>query len=459
MALHINVEDGLPISAGQARTILQGETDNFGLFIDLDRCLEYELLFKQSRDKCARELRQFGTGDITPSQTAKLREWFQDAYDIPERLFYNKGNKLSFDKDVKKNLLDADIKPEAKEFLNMHSTWSYYSYRVNYLKQYLRLPISYGVSNLGRRMVLARPEWTILATSRIAAENPSVQNIARDMGDIICCPEDWTLIRIDSGQIEPRITHSHYIKDKTIKALILLYDDAYYGILHYCQLPEEVYQRIDEYRVAEAGETGTDPKVIYAKPITDKMQDERRELKVLALAATYGSALAGRDPVLSKRYIDRIVNHPERKRLELAVTSQVRRGDETFHSVFGSTITPEETERYRRGTQSWIPHVIRCGINNPIQTTASDLMVCSIAEAKKILSTVEKSHIAYYKHDEGAFYIHNSELSIAEDLKEVTSYLVTENGEPWIPINADLEIGQSVNKKVPSVWPTEVLDG
>lgn len=451
MPLNIRVEDGLPISVAQARTILQAETDNFGLFIDLDRIIEYELFFKQERDKQHALFREFVTEDIRPSQKIAVREWFQDTFDIPDRLFLNKVNKVSFDKDVKKNLMDANISEDAKEFLRIYNEWNYYSYRVNYLKQYFALPISFAVSDKGRRMVVANPSWEILSTSRIQANTPSVQNIARDMKDIICCPEGWRLIRCDSGQIEPRITYSHFIDDPIIRDLINLYNDAYYGMLHYCQLPEDIYVHRDQYRVAKPGETGNDPRVLYAHEITDEMKDGRKELKVLALAANYGSALAGRDPILSKRYTDRVVNHPDRQRWEAQVIQQVNRGEEVFYSVFGSKIEPEETDRYHRGMPAWRPHVIRCGINNPIQTTASDLMVCSIHRAQQILSQVEKSHIAFYKHDEGAFYIHESELDIIDDLKDVTAYNVTENGKPWIPIHAELEEGQLKNDAVPTV--------
>lgn len=451
MALNIRVEDGLPITADQARNILQNETDGFGLFLDLDRILEYKLMYIQARDKCLGRYREYVKADIKPSQLAKLREWFVDYFDVPERLMLNKAHKVAFDKEVRKNLLDSNISEDAKEFLRIHQEWYANNYRISYLKQYETLPISYGVSDKGHRMVVANPTWGVLATGRIAASDPSIQNIARDMKDIICCPEGWKLIRCDSGQIEPRITYSHYIKDEIVRDLIILYDDAYYGMLHYCQLPEEIYQNREQYRVAKPGEEGNDPHVIYKHEITDDMKAGRKELKVLALAANYGSALAGRDPHLASRYTERIVNNPDRQRWEAKVSADVKRGVESFRSVFGTIITPDETEKYRRGMPTWIPHVIRCGINNPIQATASDLMIHSVNLAKSILDTVEKSHIAFYKHDEGAFYIHKSEESIIDDLKDVTAYNVTENGRPWIPIHAELEEGQLVNENIPSI--------
>lgn len=453
MALNIRVEDGLPITATQARNILQHETDTFGLFMDLDRMLEYELIFRLKASECLKLFRGFVKEDIMPSQREEVKVWFMSNFNVPERLMRNKAQKISFDKEVQANLMNAHISDDAKKFLEIYKTWNYYTYRVNYFKQYKACPISYGVSDKGHRMVRITPTWNVLNTGRIAAEKPSIQNIARDMKDLICCPEGWTMIRCDSGQIEPRITYSHYIDDHVIRGLINLYDDAYYGMLHYCQLPEDVYDNLKQYAVEGSPEAaGVDEAhIIHAHDITDEMKAGRKELKVLALAANYGSALAGRDPFLSKRYTDRIVNNRDRKAWEDKVRADVRRGKEDFYSVFGSKIVPDETQNYRKGTPSWSEHVIRCGINNPIQATASDLMCCSVHKASEILSQAKNSHIAFYKHDEGAFYIHNDEKWLIDELKDITAYNVTENGRQWIPIHAELEEGQLVNPDIPSV--------
>lgn len=66
-------------------------------------------------------------------------------------------------------------------------------------------------------------------------------------------------------------------------------------------------------------------------------------------------------------------------------------------------------------------------------------------------SKAKKSHIAFYKHDEGAFYIHESELGLVDELRDITAYNVTENGRKWIPIHAELEEGQLENTAVPTV--------
>lgn len=453
MALDIRVEDGLPIVADQARNILQHETDTFGLFLDLDRIIEYELTYMRRRDEALEKYYTMMDMDIKPSQRQKIKDWFMATFNVPERLMLNKANKVAFDKEVQANLLSSNISEDAKEFLRVYTDWSYNQYRITYFKQYKNLPISYELSDRGHRMVVANPEWSVLTTGRIAAENPSIQNIAKDMCDLVCCPKGWKLIRCDSGQIEPRITYSHFIEDHIVRGLIMAYDDAYYGMLHYCQLPDEIYDHLSDYAVegTPEAETKDETHIIHKHEISEEMKAGRKELKVLALAANYGSALAGRDPFLSRRYTDRIVNNRDRKRWEAEVTRQVKLGKEYFYSVFGTKIVPEESERYHRGMSSWQGHVIRCGINNPIQATASDLMCCSVYAASRILEKAKKSHIAFYKHDEGAFYIHESELGLVDELRDITAYNVTENGREWIPIHAELEEGQLENPAVPTV--------
>lgn len=446
--LNIKLEDGLPITVSQARTILEEHTNKFGVFIDLDRLLEHELRYTQLRNEPLKIFKEYAP-DLTPTQYAKVRTFVMDTWNVPERLFYNNVGKIAMDADIRERLLCADIHEDAKRFIKAVNDYLKNNYMINYLNQYITLPICNSLSDKGHRMVIAKPEWSILTTSRISAKEPSIQNIARELKDIICCPEGWKLIRADSGQIEPRITYSHYIKDRFIRELIILYNDAYYGLLHYCSLPEYIYEKRDKCFVDGVSEgTPVDPNLVIKKlEITDEIKAKRKSLKVLALAANYGSGLAGADQELAARYTDRIVNNPARKEWELRVKSDVNNGAETFHSAFGTPITPEETAKYSRYTQAWNKHMIRCGINNPIQTTASDLMVCSVNKANEILSKTKYSYIAYYKHDEGAFYIHESEKSVIDELSEVTAYQVYENGRPWIPIYSEVEEGQLLPEK------------
>ena len=264
-----------------------------------------------------------------------------------------------------------------------------------------------------------------------------MQNINRDICDIYTAPKGWQLVFSDSGQIEPRITYSAYIRDDLIVKLITMYDDAYYGLLHFILLTDEeernLRSNLDSIKLHE---------------VTAEMKDKRQRLKVLGLAGNYGSSnLASIDPELGPLYEKKIVNHPARKALEAEVTAAVRNGAEFFNGYFGTRVYPDNTQKYHKGDSSWAGHMIRCGINNPIQTTAAELMCISVMNAKRILGP--KDHIGSYKHDEGMFYVRNEHVEeLAPKLRECLSYAV----EGWIPIGSDLHIGRKESPYVTNIF-------
>lgn len=307
----------------------------------------------------------------------------------------------------------------------------------SYLGQYLSLPISNVEDMDNQRMVVAHPEWKVLATSRFSASSPSVQNINRDICDIYTAPKGWQLVFSDSGQIEPRITYSAYIRDDLIVKLITMYDDAYYGLLHFILLTDEeernLRSNLDSIKLHE---------------VTAEMKGKRQRLKVLGLAGNYGSSnLASIATELGPLYEKKIVNHPARKALEAEVTAAVRNGAEFFNGYFGTRVYPDNTQKYHKGDSSWAGHMIRCGINNPIQTTAAELMCISVMNAKRILGP--KDHIGSYKYDEGMFYVRNEHVEeLAPKLRECLSYAV----EGWIPIGSDLHIGRKESPYVTNIF-------
>jgi hypothetical protein len=280
-----------------------------------------------------------------------------------------------------------------------------------------------------------------LNTSRIAAENPGIQGIPRTMGDIVCEPKGYTLIRCDSGQIEPRINFSYFIRDELIMDLINFYDDAYFGLLIYCLMTPEEEEACRVNFEANFKEV----------EITDEVKDKRQMLKKLTNAGSYGSSnLSGIDPALSSSYEKKIINHPARLALEARVREAVNHGEETFYGFFGTPVTPDATEKYSKGDKGWTEHVIRCGINNPVQTTASELMMFSVNKAREILSRAKDSHICFYKHDEACFYVSDEDMAngIGDELQEITAY----NVKGWLPIHSDPLVGIK-----PSGYPSYIL--
>ena len=187
---------------------------------------------------------------------------------------------------------------------------------------------------------------------------------------------------------------------------------------------------------------------IVKREVTPEEKQKRQRLKVLGLAGNYGSNnLSAVDAELGPLYERKIVSHPARKEWEANVTAQVRSGADRFFGYFGTPVIPENTGKYRKGDASWARHMIRCGINNPVQTTAAELMCFSVQYARKVLGP--EDHIGSYKHDEGMFYVREDRVDeLAPKLRECLSYHV----EGWIPIGSDLHIGRKESLYVASVF-------
>lgn len=429
----------MPISPEDVKTLLQAETDSFGTFFNLDRMLYHEGRYSRIAASRYPEFRAMcGVPSIKCTQRNDVRNIFMRRFNVPEYKLTNKDGKVSMAQDVVDKLLkDETLGQDAHHFLELYNDISSAEYMASYLGQYLSLPISNVEDMDNQRMVVAHPEWKVLATSRFSASSPSVQNINRDICDIYTAPKGWQLVFSDSGQIEPRITYSAYIRDDLIVKLITMYDDAYYGLLHFILLTDEeernLRSNLDSIKLHE---------------VTAEMKDKRQRLKVLGLAGNYGSSnLASIDPELGPLYEKKIVNHHARKALEAEVTAAVRNGAEFFNGYFGTRVYPDNTQKYHKGDASWAGHMIRCGINNPIQTTAAELMCISVMNAKRILGP--KDHIGSYKHDEGMFYVRNEHVEeLAPKLRECLSYAV----EGWIPIGSDLHIGRKESPYVTNIF-------
>ena len=430
----IVINDRPHIGAEAAAQILREHTARGGCFIDLDNAIDYRTYFMLEIEKGRKKLATEAKDHFFDLSAKRMMDVMSIRYGQDRSLFLanleDPRSKITTDKKILKPRIDEGYFSEAAtEFLLEYLKYKGMETLNNNLRSYTMLPQLEIESFEGHRMGLARPEWTLQATGRIGSSNPNLQNIAKKLCDLITYPIDWTLVRADSGQIEPRIMYSDVIPDKLIKDLIILYDDAYYGMLLYMLMSAE-----DEMQHRNG-------KPLIKQEITEEMKQLRSQLKTMILAANYGGGLDGFDKRLAKGFINKIQQHPERQKLERKVRAQVfDEGVETFYSAFGSPITPESNQKYTRdGSKTWKNHVVRCGINNPIQATAADLMCESVYYLDKLIREEGsmKSWIGYYKHDESCTYLHKNDLHLLEAVKNCTAYQVKD----WIPIYADSHVG------------------
>lgn len=297
----------------------------------------------------------------------------------------------------------------------------------------LQNPISDVPSCDGHRMLILRPEWHPQNTGRVAMRNPAIMNFARSIQEIITVPEGFVKLHTDSGQVEPRIVYSAFIKDPQIQELIKLYDDAYYGLLHYCTMSDAyIHSGVLNFVPME---------------ITDAVKDSRQKIKTYGNAVMYGSKSNPTGDPVKAAMIKRIGEHPARIQMINDLMQQINRGVTMFPTAFGTLIDTSKSDKlidFSSHSGSLDEQKLKLAINNPIQGTAADLMRVSVYEANKLLmSNAKKSYIINYVHDAGMFAIHEDDL---HRVKDELSYIVSYNVEGWLPITADPEFGRDNGK-------------
>ena len=427
----------LPNTIQGTRDIIQRHTDEFGVFFDYDRICEYMFYFATEHNKALKHVRELaGKPYYLTTDRDETINILVNRFGVDKTLLMDRNGKFTTDKKVieqVKNYYSALGGPLI-EFIDEYLHACSLRVALSSYKSYKDLPMCRTLDRDNHRMVVAHPTWNILSTSRLSAKDPGIQTIDRNRGDIITAPKGYQLVRSDSGQIEPRIMWSYFLKDPLMKNLIIAYNDAYFAYYDFVTMSPEREARLRE----------DFSKNFVKTEITDSMKEGRQQMKRISLAAGYGSSLpanGGFDQNLGRLYTARIVNHPLRKELEAKIRSDVYSGTQTFYGAFGSPVTPDETDKYTKDGSGWAEHLIRCGINNPIQTTASELMIFAVNRAENILrSKGHNSHICFYKHDEGCFYLNEDagDMDLAEELGACQSYEVTD----WIPIYSEMEIGR-----------------
>lgn len=291
----------------------------------------------------------------------------------------------------------------------------------------LQNPISDKVSCDMHRMLEVRPVWAPQNTGRVAMQKPAIQNLPRNLQELITVPRGYKLLHTDSGQVEPRITYSAFVVDEQIKALIKLYNDAYFGLLHYCTMPMADIRsgRLDFQKLE----------------ITEEMKDNRQAIKTNGNAVMYGSTSNKEEPI-KKAMIERIGNHPSRLKLIAKIEDDLNRGRREFNTYFGTPINIYNSPKLAGGMNQR-EELIRLAINNPIQGTAADLMRASACEAGRLIMSAKDSYIIAYIHDAGLFCISEDDWDdIGEKLKDIVAYQV----DDWVPINAEADVYEFTNK-------------
>lgn len=396
-------------------------------FADFDKVMMYINYFQRYCTEIGKELFDYIGVPAKKEARPNMVAWLERNEDTSGFFMGKEGISLS-EESIASAIETGGLSPLAEELLDLYQKYSSARRSKTTMLGLLQNPISDHPSCDGHRMLMLRPEWHPQNTGRVAMRHPAIQNWPRELQDVLTVPLGYVLCHTDSGQIEPRLTYSNYVTDKQIVALINLYNDAYFGVLHYCTMPESdiVSGKVD----------------FIPMEITDELKSKRQSIKTYGNAVMYGSKSNVKNDPIKAAMIKRIGEHPSRLKLVEERRQAIRRGEIIFRTVFGTPIDITKSPKLEGGRyESKEDQMLKLAINNPIQGTAADLMRLSVYEANKILmNKTKKSFIISYIHDAGCFAIHEDELhKVKDEIGTVVSYQV----DGWIPIHAEPEFGRN----------------
>lgn len=425
--IHVDKNTYIP-SVEEALGTLRLHNSRMPQFVDFDKLmmeLNYlQLLIK----KVSGPLFDVIGKPLRVSAADNMKSWLVNNGQTDGFNFGKEGLSLS-DESISGGIESGQLREDTIYLIRVYQKYSSYTRMRGTLVSLLQNPISNVPSCDGHRMLIINPTWWPQNTGRVAMRDPAVQNLNKELQELITVPQGYIKLHTDSGQIEPRIVYSVYIPDKQIQALIRLYDDAYYGLLHYCSMP-----------ISEVGNGNT---TFTPMAITDEIKAGRQTIKTYGNAVMYGSKSNPTGDPVKAAMINRIGNHGLRLDLVREYQTQIAMGQTVFKTAFGTPINTSNSAKLissNRRAGSDEEERLRLAINNPIQGTAADLMRISIYEANKVLMNKAKnSYIIHYVHDAGVFAIHEDDYSnVAKELGDIVAYDV----EGWLPIHAEPEEGR-----------------
>lgn len=396
-------------------------------YVDFDKVMMYIGHLQMEIKKVSGPLFNTIGKPVKTDASGNMKYWLSDKADLT--VFETTKTGISLEKESIASAIESGkLSEEVISVLNQYSEYANLAHTRSTLVSLLQNPIAKEPSYDGHRMLVLRPEWAGQNTGRVAMRKPAIQNFPRNIQDIQTVPRGFVYCHTDSGQIEPRETYSFFIPDPQIQTLIRLYNDAYYGLLHYCTMPEEdiINKRMNFEKME----------------ITPELKEMRQKIKTYGNAVMYGSKSNPTGDPIKAAMIKRIGEHPLRVAKVNEYRERIRRGERIFHTYFGTPIDITKSPKIAGGKyESVEEQFLKLAINNPIQGTAADLMRYSVQQANRIIMLESpKSSIINYVHDAGSFAIYEDDFDKVKDkLGNIVSYEV----EDWLPIYAEPEFGRA----------------
>lgn len=455
------------------------------VFINMDKLYAYYNWSNTIKEQLQDEMNEYlyevtGTYQyLNPASPKQMVRALTELLGIPYEQLANKQGKISTSVKTIENL-----KSEYKStFTSLYLDYKKEHSVTTNLKPFLAYddPARSYTNNEGNRIVAIPVYYDPSDTVRFQANNPPMQNITREMTDIISAPKDWVVLQVDSKQIEPTLYHTHVVRDPLIDFLIGEYGDVYYAVADYCMResisssPENMYAigsiskedrnafktllNASSYGAGKGTITAKAKEIIFdrierndpkGKELLRKMPKLKKSLsnprlpqiirnryeKELLMAEAKMAEIKQNVNDLVEGFTERVINHPHRKAFLENEKVQIKQGKRVFESLFGD----------KRAASGDFNYLLNCSINNPLQISVSRLSAYSVKLARDFIRDNGIEKLAFYslcKHDEDVYVAHKSVAEIALDyFKDLREYHI----DDWHPIYSDSNMGLNYTK-------------
>jgi DNA polymerase-1 len=293
---------------------------------------------------------------------------------------------------------------------------------------------------------------TIAATGRLASSEPNLQNIPikGEEGNAIrrafVAPKGYDLLSLDYSQIELRIL-AHYSEDEKLIAAYMndedIHDQAAYLLFRHQFEPENsTWSKTGDFHLNNEGST-IDHEILKLMKASPDFSQKRSQAKILNFSIVYGVTEYGLSKNLSISIEEArnlialyFINYPGIKKY---MNETIERTREILYSenLFGRKRTVEDIQSKNRFSREAAE---RLAINNPIQSTAADLIKIAMLKIQKLIEKENlKSRLLLQIHDELL-------LEVPENEKDHTFNLVKNEMENVVELKVPLKVSGGFGK-------------
>lgn len=401
--------DMIPPSAQECCNLMRNENARYGVFLDLDNANKEYYLATRDVNKHTNALKEF----FGVLSTDLIKDRYIDL--IRQKGYFHllgrtPSGAISLGADVRENILASCEDETIVAVTKLYNMIEKAKRRVSGVNastgfNIIKLPVFDGdyIMNIDfpdyskdfHRMAKCTPDYQPQISGRYTANSPAIGNFNKSYKHkLITVPYGWELWEVDSGQIEPRINFSIIIPDKQIQALINLYNDAYYGLLHYSNF------LTDEER--KSGTTDFKPFTI-----DEEKEKLRARLKPYTNGVLYGKqSNPDNDPILDN-YIKYVGKHPLRLKYIETMKKKILNGESYVITPFGSKINLFDNNPTMEDA------INKNSINYLSQATAADLHRIALFNVyDKVHTLGRKSFIVKTVHDSIAVAVHKEDKDV-----------------------------------------------